>query len=102
MTMMMRSLVRNGVVAVCAVAVLAMMSGSASARWHGCWGCGAFVAGAIAGAAIAVPYNPPRYYYSAPVVAPPPVVVTPAPAPAVVVTPYPTCPVYGPAPYYCR
>jgi len=59
MTMMMRSLARKGAIALCAVAVLAMMSGSGSARWHGCWGCGAFVAGAIAGAAIAAPYNPP-------------------------------------------
>jgi hypothetical protein len=73
MTMMMRSLARKGAIALCAVAVLAMMSGSGSARWHGCWGCGAFVAGAIAGAAIAAPYNPPRYYYTAPVVAHPPV-----------------------------
>jgi hypothetical protein len=102
MTMMTRSLARKGAIALCAVAVLAMMSGSASARWHGCWGCGAFVAGAIAGAAIAAPYNPPRYYYSAPVVAPPPVVVMPAPAPVVVTTPYPVCPAYGPMPYYCR
>jgi hypothetical protein len=92
MRVMMRSLARKGVVALCAVAVFAMMSGSASARWHGCWGCGAFVAGAIAGAAIAAPYNPPRYYYSAPVVAPPPVVVAPAPAPVVVTTRYPVCP----------
>jgi hypothetical protein len=61
-----------------------------------------FVVGAIAGAAIAAPYNPPRYYYSAPVVAPPPVVVAPAPAPVVVTTPYPVCPAYGPMPYYCR
>ncbi len=102
--MTMMRLVRKGVVALSAIAILAMMSGSASARWHGCWGCGAFVAGAIAGAAIAAPYNPPRYYYSAPVVAPAPVVVTPAPAPApVVVAPaYPVCPAYGPMPYYCR
>jgi hypothetical protein len=91
MTMMMRSLLHKGSVALCAVAVLAMMSGSASARWHGCWGC----------AAIAAPYNPPRYYYSAPVVAPP-VVVTPAPAPVVVAPAYPVCPAYGPMPYYCR
>lgn len=32
MMMMMRSLLRKGSVALCAVAVLAMMSGSASAR----------------------------------------------------------------------
>jgi hypothetical protein len=103
MTMVMRSLSRNGAIAICAIAALAMMSGSASARWGGCWGCGAFAAGAIAGAALAAPYNPPRYYYSAPVVvAPPPVVVTPAPAPIVVTTPYPVCPPYGPMPYYCR
>jgi hypothetical protein len=62
MTMMTRSLARKGVVALCAVALLAMMSESASARWRGCWGCGAFAAGAIAGAAIAAPYTPPTYY----------------------------------------
>ena len=54
MTMVMRSLSRNGAIAICAIAALAMMSGSASARWGGCWGCGAFAAGAIAGAALAL------------------------------------------------
>ena len=100
MTMMMRSLARKGAIALCAVAVLAMMSGSGSARWHGCWGCGAFVAGAIAGAAIAVLTTRRA------ITTPPPwllirrFVVTPAPAPVVVTTPYPVCPAYGPLPYY--
>jgi len=94
MTTMMGSLARKGAIALCAIAALTAMSGSASARWHGggCWGCGAFAAGAIAGAALSRPYVAPRYYYGAPVVvAPPPVY-----------SPYPVCPVVGPVPYYCR
>lgn len=94
MTTMMGSLARKGAIAICAIAALTAMSESASARWHGgCWGCGAFAAGAIAGAALSRPYVAPRYYYGAPVVvAPPPVVYSP----------YPVCPLVGPAPYYCR
>ena len=100
MTTMMGSLARKGAIAICAIAALTAMSGSASARWHGgCWGCGAFAAGAIAGAALSRPYVAPRYYYGAPVVVAPPVVVTPPP---VVYSPYPVCPLVGPAPYYCR
>ena len=100
MTTTMRSLARKGAIAVCAVAALTTMSESAFARWHGgCWGCGAFAAGAIAGAALSTPYVAPRYYYGGPVVVAPPVVVTPPP---VVYSPYPVCPPYGPVPYYCR
>jgi hypothetical protein len=101
MRSMMGSLVRNAAIGVCAVAALTVMNDGASARWHGggCWGCGAFAAGAIAGAALSTPYYPPRYYYGGPVVvAPPPVYVAPAP----VYQPYPVCPLYGPMPYYCR
>jgi len=48
MTTMMGSLARKGAIAICAIAALTAMSESASARWHGgCWGCGAFAAGAI-------------------------------------------------------
>lgn len=98
MTTTMGSLARTGAIAICAVAALTAMSESAFARWHGgCWGCGAFAAGAIAGAALSTPYVAPRYYYGGPVVvAPPPVVVAPP------VYSYPVCPAYGPAPYYCR
>jgi hypothetical protein len=80
--------IRKTALAIGAMAVLAAISGSASAHWHGgCWGCGAFAAGAIAGAALASPYVAPRYYYGGPVVVGPR---------------YPVCPVYGPRPYYCR
>jgi hypothetical protein len=98
---MTRNLARKGAVALCAVAALTMMSESAYA-WRGCWGCGGFAAGAIAGAALSRPYYAPRYYYGGPpaiVVAPPPVIVNPAP---VYSYPYPTCPLVGPLPYYCR
>jgi len=72
--------------AACLVSAMTAGSGAADARWR-CWGCGAFAAGAIAGAAIARPYYPPRYYYPRPVVYP---------------APYPACPLYGPLPWYCR
>ena len=95
------SLARNkGAIILGATLALATLSGSAEARYYGCWGCGAFAAGAIAGAAIAAPYAPPVYYAPRPVyVAPPvaPVVVAPAPVVA-----YPVCPALPPYPYYCR
>ncbi len=69
------------------ISAMTVSSGTANARWWHCWGCGAFAAGAIAGAAIARPYYPPRYYYPRPVVYP---------------APYPACPAYGPLPWYCR
>jgi hypothetical protein len=98
MKMTIERFARKAAIALCAIAAMVTMSGSASAHWHGgCWGCGAFAAGAIAGAALSRPYVAPRYYYGGPVVVnPPPVVVAPA-YPA-----YPVCPVYGPQPYYCR
>ena len=46
------SLARKGTIILGATLALATLSGSAEARWGGCWGCGAFAAGAIAGAAI--------------------------------------------------
>jgi hypothetical protein len=91
---------RKGAIILGATLALATLTGSAEARWGGCWGCGAFAAGAIAGAAIAAPYAPPVYYAPRPVyVAPPvaPVVVAPAPVVA-----YPVCPALPPYPYYCR
>jgi len=95
------SLARKGAIILGATLTLATLSGSAEARYYGCWGCGAFAAGAIAGAAaIAAPYAPPVYYAPRPVyVAPPvaPVVVAPAPVVA-----YPVCPALPPYPYYCR
>jgi hypothetical protein len=98
---MTRNLAHKGAVALLAVVSLTTMSESAYA-WRGCWGCGGFAAGAIAGAALSRPYYAPRYYYGGPpaiVVAPPPVIVNPAP---VYSYPYPTCPLVGPLPYYCR
>src|SRR5262245_19179417 len=96
------SLARKGAIILGTSLALATLTGSAEARWYGCWGCGAFAAGAIAGAALAASYAPPVYYAPRPVVvAPPvaPVVVAPAP----VVTPvYPVCPALPPYPYYCR
>ena len=83
-----------GIVAVATVLTGATMSTRpAEARWGGCWGCGAFAVGAIAGAAMAsAAYVPPRYYYPPPAAYPPP--------------PYPyynrPCPYYGPQPWYCR
>jgi hypothetical protein len=53
---MTRNLARKGAVALCAVAALTMMSESAYAWRGGCWGCGGFAAGAIAGAALSRPY----------------------------------------------
>jgi hypothetical protein len=91
------SLTRKGAILI--IASLALMALTESAyAWRGCWGCGAFAAGAIAGAVVTAPYYPP-VYYSAPVVVapPPPVVVAPAPVYA-----YPTCPALPPYPYYCR
>src|SRR6476646_8638460 len=95
------SLARKGAIILGATLALATLSGSAEARYYGCWGCGAFAAGAIAGAAIAAPYAPPDYYAPRPVyVAPPPVApVVVAPAPVVA---YPVCPALPPYPYYCR
>jgi hypothetical protein len=93
-------LTRKGAIILGAGLALATLTGSAEARWYGCWGCGAFAAGAIAGAAIAAPYAPP-VYYPRPVVVAPPV----APVAPVVVAPtvvYPTCPALPPYPYYCR
>jgi len=95
------SLARKGAIILGATLALATLSGSAEARYYGCWGCGAFAAGAVAGAVIARPYAPP-VYYSAPVVVAPPVY---APAPVVVPAPvysYPVCPALPPYPYYCR
>ena len=93
MTSTMGRSVRTGAIALGAIAALTLMSDSASARWRGCWGCGAFAAGAVAGAALSTPYYAPRYYYGGPVVVAP---TYPA------YQPYPVCPVYGPMPYYCR
>ncbi len=97
MTKSMRSVARKGLVLLGAATALALLPGTADARWYGCWGCGAFAAGAIAGAAIAAPYRPPVYYAPRVVVAPP--VVAPAPVYAPV---YPVCPALPPYPYYCR
>lgn len=96
MTKSMRSLTRKGLIVLGAAAMaLALLPTQAEARWHGCWGCGAFAAGAIAGAAVARPYGPPVYYAPAPVVV--------APAPVYPVYPaYPVCPALPPYPYYCR
>ena len=44
------SLARKGAIILGAALALATLTGSAEARWYGCWGCGAFAAGAIAGA----------------------------------------------------
>ena len=66
------SLARKGAIILGATLALATLTGSAEARWYGCWGCGAFAAGAIAGAAIAAPYAPPVYYAPRPVVVAPP------------------------------
>ena len=92
------SFAHKGAIILGASLLLATLTGSAEARWHGCWGCGAFAAGAIAGAAIAAPYAPPVYY------APRPVYVAPPVAPVVVAPPavYPVCPALPPYPYYCR
>ena len=67
------SLARKGAIILGATLALATLSGSAEARYYGCWGCGAFAAGAIAGAAIAAPYAPPVYYAPRPVYVAPPV-----------------------------
>ena len=89
------SLARKGAIILGATLALATLSGSAEARYYGCWGCGA-----IAGAAIAAPYAPPVYYAPRPVyVAPPVAPVYVAPAPVVA---YPVCPALPPYPYYCR
>jgi hypothetical protein len=99
MTKTMGSLARTSLIALGAAAMaLALLPQQAEARWYGCWGCGAFAAGAIAGAAIARPYAPP-VYYAPPVVVAPPVV---APAPVVVAPVVPVCPALPPYPYYCR
>jgi hypothetical protein len=92
------SLARKGAIILGATLALATLTQSANAYWRGggCWGCGAFAAGAIAGAVVARPYYPP-VYYAPPVVAAPPVVVAPAPVYA-----YPVCPALPPYPYYCR
>src|SRR5215510_6918596 len=78
------SLARKGAIILGTSLALATLTGSAEARWYGCWGCGAFAAGAIAGAALAASYAPPVYYAPRSVVVPPPVaapiVVAPAPA----------------------
>jgi len=92
------SLARKGAIILGATLALATLSGSAEARYYGCWGCGAFAAGAIAGAVVARPYYPP-VYYSSPVVVAPPVY---APAPVYVAPVYPVCPALPPYPYYCR
>jgi hypothetical protein len=91
----MRILTRKGFIVFGAAAMaLALLPTQAEARYYGCWGCGAFAAGAIAGAAIAAPYRPPFYYAPPVVVAPPPVYpVYPV---------YPVCPALPPYPYYCR
>jgi hypothetical protein len=100
MTKPIGSLARKGLIALAAGAALAaLVPTEASARYYGCWGCGAFAAGAIAGAAIARPYRPPVYYAPAPVYVAPPVV---APAPIVVAPVIPVCPALPPYPYYCR
>ena len=75
------SLARKGAIIFGAALALTTLTQSADAYWRGgCWGCGAFAAGAIAGAVITRPYHPPVYYSS-------PVVVAP--------------PVYAPVPVYC-
>lgn len=90
------SLARKGAIILGAALALTTLTESANAYWRGgCWGCGAFAAGAIAGAVVARPYYPPVYYSAPVVVAPPPVVVAPAYA-------YPVCPALPPYPYYCR
>ena len=63
-------------------------------RVGGCFACGgrAFAAGAVAGAALARPYYPPRYVYPAPVYG----------APYPYYPPYAACPLVAPLPYYCR
>lgn len=99
---MTRNLARKGAVALCAVAALTMMSESAYAWRGGCWGCGGFAAGAIAGAALSRPYYAPRYYYGGPVVVAPPVYSAPVYPSYPAYTAYPTCPLVGPLPYYCR
>ena len=94
MTSTLRRSARTAALAIAAIAAMAALRGSASAHWHGgCWGCGAFAAGAIAGAALSTPYVAPRYYYGGPVVVRPAYPAYPA---------YPVCPVVGPRPYYCR
>lgn len=99
MTKSMGSVARKGLLVLGAgLALAALAPTEASARYYGCWGCGAFAAGAIAGAAIATPYRPP-VYYAPPVVVAPPVY---APAPVVVAPVYPVCPALPPYPYYCR
>jgi len=77
------------------VATTFSTSSLAWVRVGGCFACGggAFVAGAVAGAAIARPYYPPRYIYPAPVYGAYPAPYYPA---------YGTCPLYAPLPYYCR
>jgi hypothetical protein len=100
MTKSMGSLARKSLIVLgTAVTVAALLPAEAEARWYGCWGCGAFAAGAIAGAAIARPYAPPVYYAPPVVAAPAPVLVAPAPVVAPVV---PICPALPPYPYYCR
>src|SRR5688572_8053783 len=94
----MRSLTRKGLIVFGAAAMaLALLPTQAEARYYGCWGCGAFAAGAIAGAAIAAPYRPPVCYAPPVVVAPPMVAPVPVYAPV-----YPVCPALPPYPYYCR
>ena len=39
------SLARKGAIILGAALALATLTGSAEARWYGCWGCGAFAAG---------------------------------------------------------
>ena len=51
MTMMTGSLARKGAMILGAALALTALTDSANAYWRGgCWGCGAFAAGAIAGA----------------------------------------------------
>jgi hypothetical protein len=91
---MRTSLALKAAIILGAALALTTMTQSSYAYWRGggCWGCGAFAAGAIAGAVISRPYVPPVYYA-------PPVVVAP---PAVYAPVYPTCPALPPYPYYCR
>ncbi len=92
-----KALTRGGLILLVAAMTFATLADRAEARWRGCWGCGAFAVGAIAGAALAQPYRPPVYYAAPPVViAPPAPVVYPA------YPTYPVCPVLPPFPYYCR
>ena len=66
---------------------MSTMTDSAFAWWRrGCWGCAAFAAGAIAGAAIARPVYTPPYYYG---------------VPRPVYPAYPVCPP-NVNPWYCR